>query len=95
MIQKSQWPKRKIPRITPFLLLPAAATKPVTTLEYSKTIETPGTESFAREDSAIENRPEQALFRNRGRRFEIAGSSRWPPRLICDQKNDRRFYSPP
>jgi len=55
----------------------------------------PGAESFAWKDSTPENRPEQALIPNRGMPFEIAGSSRWPPRLICDQKNDRRFYSAP
>jgi len=28
----------------------------------------------------LENRPEQALIRNRGRRFEIAHFARWPAR---------------
>jgi len=46
-------------------------------------------------NSSLENRPDQALIPNPGSRFEVAGSSRWPPRLICDQKNRWRFYSAP
>src|SRR5436853_5545048 len=38
---------------------------------------------------------EHALIRNRGRRFEIATFSRCAPRLICDQKKDRRFHFDP
>jgi len=46
-------------------------------------------------NSSLENRLEQALIPNRGIRFEVAGSSRWSPRLICNQKNSRLFYFAP